>query len=335
MKKSPESTLFALALASFAAFAPACGDDDNSSPPCAEPPAGDGGSGAESPAGDGGSGAESSGDGGSGTAGAGGQPVGDEDRDSDRDGVTARAGDCDDFNNTIYPGAEERNLDSIDSDCDGADAPPKTLVWSGEPGPDLVDAVALMDADGDGQISFDEFSAACAESAMLMGDARPGVVQVHASCAGTNSCRGMVYQTWNEIYDHSCRAVNGCAGWSCVETAEDQDRDGPASFAAAGCNHCHSGPEGTFTVQVPPGEDVSEFVADFWDRRSDLYLQSVIAFGIDGVASEGTAYSNMPGAYHLLSRAEMDGLIAHLRTLTPEGESFEQVPPADPIDPGN
>ncbi|XYH96542.1 MopE-related protein [Sorangium sp. So ce1128] len=323
VKKSPESTLFALALASFAAFAPACGDDDASPP------------GAESPAGTGGSGAESSGDGGSGTAGAGGQPVGDEDSDHDRDGVTPRAGDCDDFNNTIHPGADERNLDSIDSDCDGSDAPAKTLVWSGEPGPDLVDAVALMDADGDGQISFDEFSAACAESAMLMGTARPGVVQVHASCAGTNSCRGMVYQTWNEIYDHSCRAVNGCAGWSCVETAEDQGRDGPASFAAAGCNHCHSGPEGTFTVQVPPGEEVSEFLTDFWDRRSDLYLQSIIAFGIDGVASEGTAYSNMPGAYHLLSRAEMDGLIAHLRTLTPDGENFEQVPPADPIDPGD
>jgi Putative metal-binding motif len=324
MKQTPGSTMFALALAAFAAFSPACGeDDDGNAAPCAEPQTGAGGA------------EPQTGAGGSGTAGAGGQPVDDEDSDHDRDGFTPRAGDCDDFNNTVHPGAEERNFDTIDSNCDGADAPAKTLVWNADPEPDLVDAMALMDADGDGRISPDEFAARCAESAMLMGSARPGVVQYHATCSGTNSCRGMVYQTWNELYEHSCRAVNDCSGWSCVETAEDQGRDGPASFTAATCNHCHSGPEGTFTVKVPPGEDVSAFIEDFWDRRSDTFLRSILAFGIDGVTSEGYAYSNMPGAYHLLSRAEMDRLIAHLRTMTLAGRSFEQVPPADPIDPGN
>ncbi|WP_438024881.1 MopE-related protein [Sorangium sp. So ce233] len=320
MTRSPGPTLFAMALAGFAAFAAACGDDNDGAPPCADPPAGDGGSGGEPPAGDGGSG------------GAGGQPVDDEDSDHDRDGFTSRAGDCDDFNNTIHPGAEERSLDTIDSDCDGADAPAKKLVWDGGADPDQVDAIALMDADGDGEISLDEFSAQCAESAMLMGTARPGVVQVHAACAGTNSCRGMVYQVWNEIYEHACRAVNDCAGWSCVEAAEDQDRDGLAAFEAGTCNHCHAVSEGSFMVQVPPGEDVSAFIADFWDRRSDPYLQAIIAFGIGGVTAEGHAYSNMPGSYHLLSRAEIDRLIAYLRTLTPEGENFEQLPSPDPID---
>ncbi|AUX46265.1 hypothetical protein SOCE26_077700 [Sorangium cellulosum] len=335
MTNSSGSTLFALALAGFAAFTPACGDDDGS-PPGTETPTGAGGSGAGGAGGAGGDGnGGAGGDGDEGGAGAGGQPVDDEDSDHDRDGFTPRAGDCDDFNNTVHPGAEEQNLDDVDADCDGSDAPAKTLVWSGDEDANLVDAVALMDADGDGQISLAEFSAKCAESAMLMGTARPGVVQVHASCAGTNSCRGMVYQTWNEIHEHSCRAVNSCAGWSCVETAEDQGRDGPASFQAGTCNHCHSGPAGTFTVQVPPGEDVSAFLADFWDRRSDLFLQSIIAFGIRGVTAEGYAYSNMPGSHHLLSRAEMDRLIAHLRTLTPEGENFEQLPPAEPIDPGH
>ncbi|WP_437588538.1 MopE-related protein [Sorangium sp. So ce1000] len=326
--KSPGSTLFALALVSFAAFAPACSDDEDVSPVSAEPPAGTGGAGGEEPAGTGGSG----------TAGAGGQPVDDEDSDHDRDGFTPRAGDCDDFNNTVHPDAEERNFDTVDSNCDGSDEPTKTLVWSANADPnqpDQVDALALMDEDGDGQISLDEFSARCAESAMLVGTARPGVVQVHAVCGGTNSCRGMVYQTWNELYEHSCRAVNSCAGWSCVETAEDQDRDGPAAFEGGRCSHCHSGAAGKFTVQVPPGEDVSAFVADFWDHRSDAYLRSIIAFGIDGATPEGQAYSNMPGSYQLLSRAEMDRLIAYLRTLTPEGESFEQLPPADPIDPSN
>ena len=72
-----------------------------------------------------------------------------------------------------------------------------------------------------------------------------------------------------------------------------------------------------------------------WELRSDAYLQSIITFGIQGATAEGQAYSNMPGSYRLLSRAEMDRLIAYLRALTPEGESFEQLPPADPIDPGN
>ncbi|WP_437997560.1 c-type cytochrome [Sorangium sp. So ce185] len=328
MTQSPGSTLLALALASFAAFAPACGGDDS-----VNPISGTGGAGGEEPAGTGGSGGDSpAGTGGSDAGG--GEPVDDEDSDHDRDGFTPREGDCDDFNNTVHPDAEERNLDNVDSNCDESDAPVTTLVWSAGPDDDLVDAIDVMDEDGDGQISLEEFAAACAESAMLSGTARPGLVQVHASCAGTNSCRGMVYQTWNELYEHACRAMNSCKGWSCVETAEDQDRDGPAAFGDGGCTHCHSGPAGTFGVKVPPGEDVEAFVAGFWERRSDTYLQSIIAFGIDGVvAAEGIAYSNMPGAYHLLSRAEIDTLIAYLRTLTPEGHPFEQLPTAEPIDP--
>ncbi|WP_437936543.1 c-type cytochrome [Sorangium sp. So ce341] len=324
MTESPRSTLFALALASFAAFASACGDDDG-----VNPAPGTGGAGGEEPAGTGGEGP--AGTGGADTGG--GEPVDDEDSDHDRDGFTPREGDCDDFNNTVHPDAEERNLDNVDSNCDASDAPVSTLVWSAGPEPDLVDAIDVMDEDGDGQISLEEFAAACAESAMVSGTARPGLVQVHASCAGTNSCRGMVYQTWNELYEHACRAMNSCEGWSCVETAEDQERDGLAAFGAGGCTHCHSGPAGTFGVQVPPGEDVEAFVADFWERRSDTYLQSIIAFGIDGVADEGIAYSNMPGAYHLLSRSEIATLIAYLRTLTPEGHAFEQLPAAEPIDP--
>ncbi|WP_437982243.1 MopE-related protein [Sorangium sp. So ce117] len=326
MTQSPRSTLLALALASFAAFAPGCGDDE------AVTPAGTGGSGGESPAGTGGSGGEEPAVTGSG-AGGGGEPVDDEDSDHDRDGFTPREGDCDDFNNTVHPDAEERNLDGVDSNCDQSDAPVKTLVWNGGPEPDLVDAIDLMDEDGDGQISLAEFAAACAKSASLTGPARPGVVQINSSCSHSNSCRGMVYQSWNELYEHTCRAMNGCSGWSCVETAEDQDRDGPAAFKAATCDHCHSGSAGSFGVKVRPTEDMATYVAEFWERRSDLYLQSIIAFGIDGVHPEGYAYSNMPGAYHLLSLAEIDRLIAYLRTLTPEGKSFDPLAPADPIEP--
>ena len=44
-----------------------------------------------------------------------------EDPDADFDGVSVGHGDCDDANNTIYPGATEICGDGIDQDCDGSD----------------------------------------------------------------------------------------------------------------------------------------------------------------------------------------------------------------------
>ena len=44
-----------------------------------------------------------------------------EDIDNDEDGFTENDGDCDDFNNTIYPGATETPDNGVDEDCDGAD----------------------------------------------------------------------------------------------------------------------------------------------------------------------------------------------------------------------
>ena len=39
--------------------------------------------------------------------------------DDDEDGVTPRAGDCDDTDPNVFPGAPERRFDGVDSDCDG------------------------------------------------------------------------------------------------------------------------------------------------------------------------------------------------------------------------
>ena len=44
-----------------------------------------------------------------------------DDIDNDNDGFTENQGDCDDFNNTIYPGANEVADNGIDEDCDGQD----------------------------------------------------------------------------------------------------------------------------------------------------------------------------------------------------------------------
>jgi mono/diheme cytochrome c family protein len=247
--------------------------------------------------------------------------------DWDRDGVNVAEGDCDDFNNLIYPGAEERSGDGLDSDCDGDELPVAELVWGATSQDNLVDAVELFDEDDDGMISEAEFALACARSANVTGDARPGIVELHASCAGSNSCRGMVYQSWNELYEHSCRGVNQCAGWSCVETAPDEERSGPEAFTAATCDYCHSGEgEGAFLVKVPPAvDDVGAYTDAFFTSRSDEYLRSIIAFGVRGVAPDGQAYSNMPGAYTTLSRAEMDTLIAYLRTMPLESTQFSYI----------
>ena len=39
--------------------------------------------------------------------------------DADQDGITSQAGDCDDTNPDVFPGAKERWFDGLDSDCDG------------------------------------------------------------------------------------------------------------------------------------------------------------------------------------------------------------------------
>lgn len=278
--------------------------------------------------------------GGDGGAGAGGVDPGD----VDGDGFGADGGDCDDQNRLVHPDADEIALDGLDSDCDGEDLPLPVLVWSATAPAEenLEDALALLDTDRSGDISLAEFGAACSRSAYLTKAGRPGVVQLHASCAGTNSCRGMTYQSWNEVYENTCRGVNACSGWSCVETAEDQGRSGEEAFLAATCDFCHAAdhdevPDPTkFKVPVTNGEDPAEYVVDFWGSRSDDYLRSIIAFGIQGVTAQAAgheaAYSNMPGAYHVLSRAEMDSLIAHLRTLEAVGETKDPLATPDPIE---
>lgn len=227
--------------------------------------------------------------------------------DDDLDGVTEADGDCNDHNDAVYPGAREWSFDGTDSDCDGADMP------SG--GADrYAEALPLMDTDGDGAISLAEFDAACTSSAMIFGEANPGVVQTHSDCGGTNMCRGMVLHAWNQLFEHDCRGVNGCAGWSCVETAAGEDRDGATAFGAANCDWCHGGGD-TFLVQVPEGEDPTAWVDGFLTRSDDAF-RAAIAFGMTGISADGVAQSNMPASYLKLSRAEMDAVIAHLRTLS-------------------
>jgi mono/diheme cytochrome c family protein len=234
--------------------------------------------------------------------------------DTDQDGFSVADGDCNDLNNVAYPGARERSYDGLDANCDGADNP--TL------GEDRYDqALAELDDDGDGEISLDEFTAACAESAHVFGDAQPGVVTTHATCGGTNLCRGFILHPWQQFFEHDCRGLNDCAGWSCVETAPSQGRDGATIFEEAACSWCHSGDEGAFYVQVPPTEDVEAWLAGFPSHTDERFL-AMIAFGSRGISPGDVAGSNMPAYYERLSREEMLTVISYVRTLNVEGSHF-------------
>jgi hypothetical protein len=245
--------------------------------------------------------------------------------DVDQDGVTAEQGDCDDLNAAVKPGARERSGDGVDSNCDGDETPAL--------GDDLfANALGIVDLDLDGAISFEEFEAACATSAMVVGTAEPGVVNTHASCAGTNQCRGMILHPWGQLFEHDCAGVNTCTGWSCTETAPDQGRDGATLFGAAGCSNCHSGADGAFKVEVPPGQDVAAYVGAFLDRPDERF-RGAIAFGLAGLTPSGSAYQNMPAHYSVMSRAEIDTLIAWVRASPLEGAPFTYADEYDPAKP--
>jgi len=63
-----------------------------------------------------------------------------------------------------------------------------------------------------GALSQDEFASRCA--------ALNGIFEIQPLCGGSNSCRGMSYDSGSQtLTEHSCQATNTCSGYSCVVCA--------------------------------------------------------------------------------------------------------------------
>jgi len=179
-----------------------------------------------------------------------------------------------------------------------------------------------------------------------MCDSRGGYIQVHGSCGGVNSCRGFSYGDWGPgaatLTEHSCSGANGCAGLSCATLAEGKfkDKTGAELYdqmfgdtEPSSCSNCHAphvddvAQLDKFVVHLPPGSTRNE---TNWLQRTAAEQERVIAFGVHTVLPDGTAMKNMAEYKNVLSRAEIERLVAHLRTLTPVIEVMKTKDPEAP-----
>lgn len=153
-------------------------------------------------------------------------------------------------------------------------------------------------------------------------EALGGLMQTHATCAGNNACRGLSFQKWtHELTEHTCRAMNACAGASCVVLPEDAGDTGPELYARHCSAGCHL--EG-FRVFHDPYTTGDEALLRH-TAMSAAAMRSVVAFGVRGLNASGTASANMPAFHERLSVAEIDRVIAHARSLPAAVSVFEIV----------
>lgn len=158
---------------------------------------------------------------------------------------------------------------------------------------------------------------------------RGGLIQTHAACGGTNSCRGLIVNSWaaDTIIEHTCRGFNACSGISCVDLPANSGKTGQDVYEET-CMSCHGGGHDAedaslvYTHFVMPGGDVDASLAAF-NARSDAALVNIVAFGSVGYYDDGTAYSNMPAYHEELSLAEVRRVVEHIRDLEIVAEEME------------
>jgi hypothetical protein len=161
-----------------------------------------------------------------------------------------------------------------------------------------------------------EFATFCKE--------RGGVVQMHASCGGVNSCKGVSF-SYGKLQEHTCKGMNSCAGMSCVDLPSDSGLSGETILvespnATAKCSFCHGTGKDTFILPVDAGtastdEQKAEVTTAFLNRPIEYHI-STLAFGVHGINEDGRAYANMPGYHEIYSLAELERLITHIKSMS-------------------
>ena len=152
--------------------------------------------------------------------------------DADGDGFTVGDGDCDDGNNTIYPGAEDQFYDGVDQNCDGANdydadgdgfVPAEYEADAGLPGGDCWDST-IEDTIPEGFEAQNDFEA------LTAADVYPGAEDRHYD-AIDQDCSGDEYE-FDADQDGDGSARYG-AGGDCVDNSDELNDVESADFSPA------------------------------------------------------------------------------------------------------
>jgi hypothetical protein len=171
-------------------------------------------------------------------------------------------------------------------------------------------------------VTYEEFLAACKE--------RGGFVQTTAACAGNNACKGFSYLE-PTLTEHSCKGMNNCGpGMSCVVLGPDQGRTGKEIYegegACAATCHGQFSPifdPGVYTLYYRNGSMTADEATAHFQTDPIQKLYSTVAFGVHGMGDDGVAFAHMPPHYLKYSRAEIERVVAYIRTLPVEPSPYD------------
>ncbi|MBL0213859.1 MAG: hypothetical protein IPQ07_08250 [Myxococcales bacterium] len=203
--------------------------------------------------------------------------------------------------------------------------------------PDAFETPSKVISETEGNRTFADIKAEC--------DTRHGYVQITAACSGSNSCAGFSYGDWDPgvTTEHSCAAVNGCNGISCVVLPPDTGKTALQVLSGEGvtfdtygpqtCMNCHADWSGAqpdptkFHVWVLPGS--GRTAANWLDNPAEAQART-IAFGKHGLLADGTAYTSMQGYWKFYSRAEIERTVQYIRTTAASNIAIKNIKISDP-----